>query len=81
MFRIRILASALLCLRLYTPPPVADIGGRRYRVEWHKEDTPVYYIEFPIEYELLHGTSMTENERRLVADIQAWKGVVRESTR
>ncbi|WP_290145048.1 hypothetical protein [Muribaculum intestinale] len=53
---------------------VADIGGRRYRVEWHKEDTPVYYIEFPIEYELLHGTSMPENERRLVADIQAWKG-------
>lgn len=55
---------------------VADFDGRRYRVEWRKADTPVYYIEFPVDYDLLHGTSMPENERRLAADIQLWQPVV-----
>lgn len=48
---------------------VTNLNGRRYRVEWHKGDKPVYHIEFPVDYDLLHGTSMIENERRLTENL------------
>ncbi len=49
---------------------VAELDERMYRVEWRNSSTTVFYICFPIDYDLLHGTSMSENERRLVADLQ-----------
>ncbi|WP_295729528.1 hypothetical protein [uncultured Muribaculum sp.] len=51
---------------------VTNLNGNRYRIEWIKDDRPLYHIEFPIDYDLLHGTSMIENERRLVDNLTSF---------
>lgn len=52
---------------------VAEMGGQRYRVEWQSPDAAdSYFVELPIDYDLLHGVDMLERERRLLTDLQAW---------
>ncbi len=47
------------------------IEGKKYNVTWEKENIPYFSIEFPASYDLLHGTEMSENERRLAEDLQS----------
>ncbi len=49
---------------------VSNQNGRRYRVCWETPDgQTVYAVSFPLSHDLLHGTGMVENERRLLADL------------
>ncbi len=46
---------------------VNNLNGRQYRVSWNTPDEQTEYaVSFPISYDLLHGTGMVENERRLL---------------
>lgn len=46
---------------------VNNLNGRQYRVSWNTPDEQTeYVVSFPISYDLLHGTGMVENERRLL---------------
>lgn len=47
------------------------IEGKKYNVTWEKENILYFSIEFPASYDLLHGTEMSENERRLAEDLQS----------
>lgn len=49
---------------------VNNQNGRRYRVCWETPDGQTEYaVSFPISYDLMHGTGMVENERRLLSDL------------
>ncbi|MCM1504364.1 MAG: hypothetical protein NC127_04120 [Muribaculum sp.] len=51
---------------------VSNQNGRRYRVSWDNPDgQTAYAVSFPISYDLLHGTGMVENERRLLDDLSS----------
>jgi len=46
---------------------VNNLNGRQYRVCWNTPDEQTEYaVSFPVSYDLLHGTGMVENERRLL---------------
>lgn len=47
------------------------IEDKKYNVTWEKDNVPCFSIEFPVSYDLLHGTEMSENERRLAEDLKA----------
>ena len=47
------------------------IEDKKYNVTWERDNIPYFSIEFPISYDLLHGTEMSENERRLAEDLKA----------
>ena len=44
---------------------VENLSDRRYTVSWSKEGKVFLAVNFPIEHDLLVGTSMLENERRI----------------
>ena len=49
---------------------VNNLNGRQYQVCWNTPDGQTdYTVSFPISYDLLHGTGMVENERRLLNDL------------
>lgn len=48
-----------------------DNDGKRYTVSWHKNNLAHCSIHFPISFDLLNGSEMLENERRIRADIWA----------
>ena len=48
---------------------IENLNNKRYKVSWYKKDTLYCAVDFPIGYDLLHGTEMTENEKRIVQDI------------
>lgn len=50
------------------------IEDKKYNVAWEKENIPYFSIEFPASYDLLHGTEMSENERRLAEDLASLAG-------
>ena len=49
---------------------IESLNDKRYTVSWNKGGTELLAVNFPIEYELLVGCDMIENERRLIADVQ-----------
>ncbi len=50
------------------------IEDKIYNVAWEKDNIPYFSIEFPASYDLLHGTEMSENERRLAEDLASLAG-------
>lgn len=45
---------------------IDKLNNKRYKVSWStSEDSLLCSIDFPISYDLLHGTEMIENEQRL----------------
>lgn len=46
-----------------------NLNNKRYKVSWSKKEELYCSVDFPIGYDLLHGTEMNENERRIVEDI------------
>lgn len=48
---------------------IENRNGERYIVSWHKEDTVYCSINFPIDFDLLNGSGMLENEMRIEADL------------
>lgn len=48
---------------------IDNLNNKRYKVSWYKEKELFCSVDFPIGYDLLHGTEMIENERRIVEDI------------
>ncbi len=47
------------------------VNNRKYCLEWRRDDNLVYFIEFPVDYSLLAGRDMIENESALAADLQS----------
>lgn len=45
------------------------LNGKRYRVSWSKDGEEHLAVYFPIEHDLLVGTNMLENERRIIKAI------------
>lgn len=50
---------------------VENINGKRYSVIWQKDGKESFSVNFPIEYDLIVGTDMIENERRILEDVKA----------
>lgn len=48
---------------------IENLNNKRYKVSWYDKDTLFCSVDFPIGYDLLHGTEMKENEKRIVEDI------------
>lgn len=46
------------------------LDNKRYTVSWSKDGKEVISVNFPVEYDLLAGTDMTENERRIMEDVR-----------
>lgn len=46
-----------------------NLNNKRYSVSWSKAGQNAFSVNFPIEYDLLAGTEMIENERRILQDI------------
>lgn len=44
-------------------------NGKRYTVNWHKNDVLHCSVNFPMDFDLLNGSEMLENERRIKTDI------------
>lgn len=49
---------------------IDNLSDRRYKVSWYRGDKLTCSVDFPISYDLLHGTEMVENERRIVSAIK-----------
>lgn len=49
---------------------IENLNEKRYKVGWYKKEALFCSIDFPIGYDLLHGTEIVENERRIAEDIQ-----------
>lgn len=49
---------------------IENLNEKRYKVGWYKKDKLFCSIDFPIGYDLLRGTEIVENERRIAEDIQ-----------
>lgn len=66
---------------------VENLDNRRYTVKWSKDEKEAFYVNFPIEHDLLTGTDMLENERRILDEIQntdsmlIYQDVLADSTR
>lgn len=48
---------------------VKCLNNKRYTVSWSKNGKEYFAVNFPIEHDLLSGTDMQENERRIVTSI------------
>lgn len=46
------------------------LNNKRYTISWSKDGKEKFAVNFPIEYDLLAGTNMTENERRVLEDVR-----------
>ncbi|MBQ8673067.1 MAG: hypothetical protein IJ511_03305 [Bacteroides sp.] len=44
---------------------IDNLNDKRYKVSWYKGEKLRCSVDFPIDYDLLHGTEMVENERRI----------------
>ncbi len=66
---------------------VENLDNRRYTVRWSKNEKEAFCVNFPIEHDLLAGTDMLENERRILDELQKtdsmliWQDVLTDSTR
>lgn len=58
---------------------VENLNGKRYTVHWMRDGEDRLAVNFPIEYNLLAGTNMGENERRLLPDVVRWSAALREA--
>ena len=47
-----------------------NVNDRSYRLSWTKKNKPYCSVSFPIDYSLLHGTSMEEIELLLADDLR-----------
>lgn len=56
------------------------LNNKRYTISWSKDDEEKLAINFPIEYDLLAGTNMTENERRVSENIRRSSTKTRQVT-
>lgn len=57
---------------------VENLNGKRYSVSWIKEGKNAFSVNFPVEYDLLNGTEMLENERKMALDIPKYSKGVRD---
>lgn len=48
---------------------LSNENGKKYVASWVKGGSPVCSVSLPYTYEFLHGTTMEENERRLIDDL------------
>ncbi len=48
---------------------VTNKDGKRYLVSWYKEEGLFCSVAFPVDYDLLNGSEMLENERRIASEI------------
>lgn len=46
-----------------------NLNNKRYTVSWLKDGETKFSVNFPIEHDLIAGTDMIENERRILANI------------
>lgn len=49
---------------------IENLLGKRYKLSWYQGDKLTCSVDFPIRYDLLHGTDMVENERRIAERIR-----------
>lgn len=52
---------------------VDNLADKHYKVSWHKGEKTVCSINFPVSYDLLNGTDIVENERRIVEVVMSTK--------
>lgn len=57
---------------------IENLNGKRYSVSWIKEGKKAFSVNFPVEYDLLNGSEMLENERRIILDIPKYSKDVRD---
>ncbi len=50
---------------------ISVVNNRKYCLEWRRGDNIEYFIEFPLDYSLLVGCDMIENESILAADLES----------
>lgn len=48
---------------------LSNDNGKKYHAVWTRKGSPVCEITLPFTYELLHGTTMEENESYLISDL------------
>ena len=58
---------------------VENLNGKRYTVHWMRDGEEQLAVNFPIEYNLLAGTNMDENERRLLKEVARWSAEQRHA--
>lgn len=49
---------------------VENRNGKQYAVSWHKAGTVCCSVQFPVDFGLLNGSEMLENERRIGKEIE-----------
>lgn len=49
---------------------IENCNNKRYVMSWYKDDRPYCAVDFPIGYDLLNGTTMEENERRMASGLR-----------
>ena len=57
------------------PFNVRTVDYLNYEVEWQKGDGGTMRVTVPVSYELLHGSSLPENERRLFEELSDSSGI------
>lgn len=60
---------------------IENLSDRRYKISWYRGDKPTCSVDFPISYDLLHGTEMVENERRIVEAIKRAASLPADTTK
>ncbi len=50
---------------------ISVVNNRKYCLEWRRGDQIDYFIEFPLDYSLLAGRDMIENESILAAELES----------
>lgn len=60
---------------------IENLSDRRYKISWYREDKLTCSVDFPISYDLLHGTEMVENERRIVEAIKRAASLPADTTK
>lgn len=60
---------------------VSMMDGKRYNVSWIRENKMVCSVTFPIDYCLLHNTTLHENEEKMISDLSSLKDQHQDSAK
>mgnify|MGYP006872975370 CR=1 FL=1 len=60
---------------------VSLMDGKHYNVSWIRDDKMVCSVTFPIDYCLLHNTTLHENEEKLISDLSRLKNHCQDSVK
>lgn len=60
---------------------VSMMDGKHYNVSWIRDDKMVCSVTFPIDYCLLHNTTLHENEEKLISDLSRLKNQCQDSVK